>query len=102
MFWDYQPSTNKANLLNSLLWIKNISESSFITASDTHLISIIILNTENSLFTFSDCRGAVSAVPHGRLHHPAVLRDAALHRAQPDMGAEGTCQRLRAQPQPFL
>lgn len=50
MFWDYQPSTNKANLLNSLLWIKNISESSFITASDTHLISIIILKILSSLF----------------------------------------------------
>ena len=48
------------------------------------------------------CRGAVQAVPDGRLHHAAVLRDAALHRAQPDLGAEGARQRLGAQPQPVL
>lgn len=47
-------------------------------------------------------RGAVPAIPHRRLHHTTVLRDAALHCAQPDLGAEGAGQRLGAQPQPVL
>lgn len=47
-------------------------------------------------------RGAVQAVPHWWLHHSSVLWNAALHCSQPDVGAEGSCERLWAQPQPVL
>ncbi|XP_050195062.1 cysteine and histidine-rich protein 1-B-like [Myiozetetes cayanensis] len=39
---------------------------------------------------------------HRRLHHAAVLRDAAPHRPQPDLGAQGAGQRLGEEPQPVV